>query len=207
MQSYVFMTDSDSDLPYSYVDELDIKMVYMPYVLGGQEYFDDLGRDGKQKDYFDKMRAGEAPITSLLPVAAYLEYIEPCFREGKDILFIAFSSKMSSTIENLRAAREELLAKYPERTDPAYADADSVALLQKVVALLKERGYAPANVDATVIAERPKLAPYIGRIRARLSEALCVPLDAVSVKATTTEGMHDEGKGLCISAMAAATLR
>lgn len=115
MPSYVFMTDSDSDLPFSYVDELDINMVYMPYVLNGQEYFDDLGRNGTQKEYFDKMRAGETPVTSLLPVAAYLEYIEPCFQEGKDILFIAFSSQMSGTIENLRQARDELLAKYPER--------------------------------------------------------------------------------------------
>ncbi len=115
MNPYVFMTDSDSDLPYRYVDELDIQMVYMPYIVNGEERFDDLGRDGKQKEYFDAMRAGVAPVTSLLPTAAYEEYFEPFFKDGKDILFIAFSSQLSGTINNIYAAREELLSRYPER--------------------------------------------------------------------------------------------
>lgn len=115
MNPYVFMTDSDSDLPYRYVDELDMTMVYMPYILDGKEYLDDLGRNGKQKEYFDQMRAGSAPVTSLLPTAVYLEYFEPCFQAGKDILFVAFSSQLSSTIHNIYAARDELLKKYPER--------------------------------------------------------------------------------------------
>ena len=97
MNPYVFMTDSDSDLPFRYVDELDMTMVYMPYILDGKEYFDDLGRSGKQKEYFDNMRAGAAPVTSLLPTAAYVEYFEPCFKEGRDILFVAFSSQLSGS--------------------------------------------------------------------------------------------------------------
>jgi len=112
---YVFMTDSDSDLPYRYVDELKITMVYMPYMLDGQEYLDDLGRSGKQKEYFDNMRQGAVPITSLLPTVAYVEYFEPCFQAGKDILFLAFSSQLSGTIHNIYAAREELMVKYPDR--------------------------------------------------------------------------------------------
>lgn len=115
MNPYVFMTDSDSDLPFRYVDELDMTMVYMPYMVDGKEYMDDLGRNGKQKEYFDNMRAGAAPVTSLLPEAVYEEYFEPCFKDGKDILFVAFSSQLSSTINNIYAARETLLAKYPER--------------------------------------------------------------------------------------------
>lgn len=113
--NYVFMTDSDSDLPFRYVDQLEMTMVYMPYILDGKEYLDDLGRDGKQKEYFDNMRAGAAPVTSLLPTPVYVEYFEPCFEAGRDILFLAFSSQLSSTIQNIFAAREELLAKYPER--------------------------------------------------------------------------------------------
>ena len=115
MNSYVFMTDSDSDLPYQYVDQYNLKMVYMPYVVDGVEYLDDLGRDGKQAEYFEKMRNGTAPMTSLLPTGAYLEYFEPILADGKDILFIAFSSKMSSTIHNVFTARDELLEKYPDR--------------------------------------------------------------------------------------------
>lgn len=115
MNPYVFMTDSDSDLPFSYVDERDISMVYMPYIVDGKEYMDDLGRSGSQKEYFDKMRAGAAPTTSLLPMGAYLDLFEPILAEGKDILFIAFSSQLSGTQQNARNAREELLEKYPDR--------------------------------------------------------------------------------------------
>ncbi len=115
MNSYVFMTDSDSDLPYQFVDQYDLKMVYMPYIIDGVEYFDDLGRNGKQAEYFQNMRNGVAPVTSLLPTPAYLEYFEPILKEGRDILFIAFSSHMSSTINNIFAARDELKPKYPDR--------------------------------------------------------------------------------------------
>ena len=68
-----------------------------------------------QKEYFDSMRAGAAPSTSLLPVGAYLEQFEPILAQGKDILFIAFSSQLSGTLANARSASEELLEKYPER--------------------------------------------------------------------------------------------
>lgn len=113
-QRYVFMTDSDSDLLYSIADEKNIPVVRMPYTLDGKEYFDDNGRAGIEKDFFDKMRAGAFPSTSLLPTEAYLEYFEPILKE-KDLLFVAFSSEMSSTIKNVYEARKILLEKYPER--------------------------------------------------------------------------------------------
>ena len=113
--NYVFMTDSDSDLLFSIADERNIPVVKMPYILDGQEYFDDNGRAGVEKEFFAKMRAGAAPSTSLLSTPVYIEYFEPVFQAGQDILFIAFSSKMSATINNIFEAREELLKKYPER--------------------------------------------------------------------------------------------
>lgn len=111
---YVFMTDSNSDLPYTLVDTYNIPMVFMPYSIDGVEYFADLGRGGDNKSFYDEMRAGASPITSLLPKADYLEYFEPILKES-DLLFIAFSSQLSNTIANIYAAREELLKKYPER--------------------------------------------------------------------------------------------
>ncbi len=114
-QSYVFMTDSDSDLLYSIADERNISVVKMPYILDGKEYFDDNGRAGIEADFFAKMRAGAAPSTSLLSTPVYLEYFEPILSSGKDILFVAFSSQMSNTILNIYEAREQLLQKYPER--------------------------------------------------------------------------------------------
>ncbi len=112
--NYVFMTDSDSDFPYSFADERNIPVVKMPYALEGKEYFDDNGRAGVEKEFYAKMRAGAVPVTSLLPTESYLEYFEPILKDN-DLLFIAFSSQMSATINNVMEAREQLMAKYPQR--------------------------------------------------------------------------------------------
>ena len=115
MQNYILMTDSDSDLPYALKVQYDIPVAYMPYTLDGKEYFDDLGQTLDHKSFFDSMRAGAHPTTSALNETVYEEYFEPILAEGKDILFIAFSSQLSMTINAMRAARETLLEKYPER--------------------------------------------------------------------------------------------
>ncbi len=114
MADYIFMTDSDSDLPFSLKQKYDIPVVYMPYAVDGKEYFDDLGQTMDHKTYFDKMREGATPTTSALNEAAYMEYFEPILKE-KDLLFVAFSSQLSCTIQAIYAAREELLKQYPER--------------------------------------------------------------------------------------------
>ena len=113
--SYIIMTDSDSDLPFALQQEMNIPVVHMPYTLEGQEYLDDLGQTMDYKIYYDKMRAGAHPTTSALNEAVYEEYFEPILAQGKDILFLAFSSQLSMTINAIRAARETLLEKYPER--------------------------------------------------------------------------------------------
>ena len=114
-QSYVFMTDSDSDLPFHLKEKYDIPVVYMPYALNGKEYFDDLGQMLDHKSYYDMMRAGASPVTSALNEESYLEYFEPILKNGKDLLFVAFSSKLSCTLQAVYSAREQLLEKYPER--------------------------------------------------------------------------------------------
>ena len=113
--SYILMTDSDSDLPFALQQEMNIPVVQMPYILEGKEYLDDLGQSMDYKTYFDKMRNGATPTTSALNETIYLEYFEPILQEGKDLLFIAFSSQLSATINAIYAAREQLMEKYPER--------------------------------------------------------------------------------------------
>ncbi len=115
MQNYILMTDSDSDLPYALKAEYDIPVVYMPYTLNGQEYFDDLGQTLNHKSFYDAMRQGAHPTTSALNETVYEEYFEPILQGGQDLLFLAFSSQLSGTINAMRAARETLLEKYPER--------------------------------------------------------------------------------------------
>lgn len=87
-------------------------------------------------------------------------------------------------------------------TDPAFENADSLALAQKVAGLLRENGWGIGNIDATVLAQAPKLAPHILQMRANLAAALNVPTDRVSVKATTEEGLGFTGEGLGIAAHA-----
>lgn len=91
-------------------------------------------------------------------------------------------------------------------TDVTYKDADSIALLQEVVRKIEENRLRVSHVDATIICERPKIKPYAAAMQSRLAQALHVSPDAVSIKATTTEGMNDEGRGLCISASAIASV-
>jgi 2-C-methyl-D-erythritol 2,4-cyclodiphosphate synthase len=89
-------------------------------------------------------------------------------------------------------------------TDPAFEGADSIALLREVVRRLE--GAEVVHVDATVMMERPQLAPHREAMRARLAEALGVPVERVNVKATTGEGMGFVGRREGVAAMAVATI-
>jgi len=103
------------------------------------------------------------------------------------------------------AALGDIGQHFPD-TDPRFKDADSLDLLRAVVVHLDERGFAIGNVDATVVLERPKLAPYRDAIRASLAAALGLSEDAVNVKATTGERLGFVGRGEGAAAMAIATL-
>jgi 2-C-methyl-D-erythritol 2,4-cyclodiphosphate synthase len=87
-------------------------------------------------------------------------------------------------------------------TDPRWKGADSRALLRHVVALAAERGFAIGNVDVTVIAQAPRIAPHVAAMRANIAADLGCDEDAVSVKATTTERLGFAGRGEGIAAMA-----
>ena len=90
--------------------------------------------------------------------------------------------------------------------DPAYEGADSIELLRHVCAVLRENGYRVGNVDCTVIAQRPKLAPHIAAMRQILADAMGVEIGRVSVKATTEEKLGFTGEGLGIAAHAVALI-
>ncbi len=92
-------------------------------------------------------------------------------------------------------------------TDPAFKDADSQVLLQRVIAALRTRGWAPVNIDATLVAEKPKIAPRLAEMKAVLARSTGLPVDAIGVKATTNEGSDDIGRGLAIAAHAVALIK
>ena len=99
----------------------------------------------------------------------------------------------------------DLGAHFPD-SDPRWKGADSRALLRRIVALMRERGFSVGNVDATVIAQAPRLAPHVPAMRANLAADLECGLDDVSVKATTTERLGFSGRGEGIAAMASVLL-
>lgn len=103
------------------------------------------------------------------------------------------------------AALGDIGKLFPDNDD-AYLGADSIELLKKVCEVLRSSGYKVINTDCTVIAQRPKLSPYIDTMRGILAEAMDIPINCVSVKATTEEKLGFTGEGLGISAHAVALI-
>lgn len=104
------------------------------------------------------------------------------------------------------AALGDIGQHFPD-TDPRFEGADSIRLLQEVGHILEEHGYQIENIDATIIAQKPKLMPYLPEMRANVARALQLSVDQVSIKATTEEHLGFTGRGEGISAQAAALLR
>ena len=103
------------------------------------------------------------------------------------------------------AALGDIGKHFPD-TDPRYAGISSLLLLQEVGKLLSGRGYAIGNIDAVIIAQRPKLAPYREEMRMRIAKTLGISPEQISVKATTEEGLGFTGRGEGICAQAVALL-
>jgi len=113
-----------------------------------------------------------------------------------DVLLHAISDALLGA-----AALGDIGKLFPD-TDSKYEGADSLLLLRRVATRLNTAGYRVVNVDSTVIAQAPKLAPYVQKMRSNIARALDVQLNAVSVKATTEEGLGFSGEGLGIAAHA-----
>ena len=103
------------------------------------------------------------------------------------------------------AAMGDIGKLFPD-TEEQYRGADSMLLLDEVIARLHAQGLRPSNVDVTIMMQRPKLRPYIELMRANIARHLALPQDQVSVKATTTEQLGYEGEGLGVTAHAVCLL-
>lgn len=113
-----------------------------------------------------------------------------------DVLLHAVSDAL------LGAAALGDIGKHFPDNDPTYKGAESILLMKEVVRLVKEKGYVVGNIDCTIIAQKPKLAPYIGQMKQNIAQACSVDNDCVNVKATTEEGLGFTGEQLGISAHA-----
>lgn len=110
-----FFCDSNCELDYKTVDELGMELIRMPYTLNGKEEKYDLGRDSDPKVFFAAMRNGADAKTQALNQFDYIDYFEPVFAAGEDIIYVSFSHAMSGTFNSLAIAVDELKARYPDR--------------------------------------------------------------------------------------------
>lgn len=116
----VFFTDTDCEMSYTDAEELGMNVIGMPYTIKNQEYVYDFGKNIDIKKFFNEMRAGEVVTTSALNSQDYIDYFEPVFASGEDILYVHFSSELSATFDHMKVALETLKEKYPERKITLY---------------------------------------------------------------------------------------
>ena len=111
----VYFTDTDCEMTYEDAEQLKMQVIGMPYTINDQEYVYDYGKNTDIDKFYADMRAGAVAITSALNSQDYIDYFEPVLADGKDILYVHFSAKLSGTFEHMNKAIEELKEKYPER--------------------------------------------------------------------------------------------
>lgn len=114
-KNYVLVTDSNSELPLQFAKEHNVDFVPMPYILGDDETPYYLGEHTDFKDFYAKMRSGMMPQTSTYPPQYYIDKLTPYLEDDKDILFISFSSQLSSAFNYITVAREHLIKLFPNR--------------------------------------------------------------------------------------------
>lgn len=107
----------------------------------------------------------------------------------------------------LGAIGEGDIGRHFPDTDPQFKDADSAKLMEHVWGIVKEKGYRLVNIDCTIIAQKPKMAPYIPQMRKRIADLLEATVDQVNVKATTTEKLGFTGRGEGIASQVAVLLQ
>lgn len=114
--SYRIFTEATSDFPASFAEQLNVTVLPMGFTMEGKEYFYIPGRsDMPIETFFEKMRAGVPVTTAQVNAYTFFEAFEPVLKNGEDILYIGFSSKLSGSVQSGFSAAEELRAKYPER--------------------------------------------------------------------------------------------
>ena len=123
--------------------------------------------------------------------------------EGHSDADVAAHAVMDSLLG--AAALLDIGAHFPD-TDPVYKNADSMKLMEKIKEKIKQKGFSIGNVDVTIIAELPRLAPYINEMKSNIARALEISPDNISVKATTNEKLDAIGKGEGMAALAVSLL-
>lgn len=116
MSSYVITCCSTVDLPKEYFEKNNIPYACYHYMMDGEEHLDDLGQSIPFNEFYKRIADGSMPTTSQINISEFMAFFEPFLQEGKDILHLSMSSGISGTCNSAMNAKEELMAKYPDRT-------------------------------------------------------------------------------------------
>lgn len=158
-----FFCDADCELDYKVIEELGISLIKMPFTLDGKEELFDCGKTTDYKGFFDKMRKGASAKTQALNAYDYVQYFEPVFAAGEDILYVSFSHEMSGTFVSMRNALDELKDKYPDRKCTV-VDTKSISMGAGIIvyfaAKLHNEGKSDEEVVSFVEQFREKVKVY-----------------------------------------------
>ena len=164
MRDYIIVTDATSDIPNEMANELNVKVVPMSFSLGEKNYnhYPDY-RELDIKTFYDKQRAGQTSLTTQINVAVYLDFFEEIIKSDKDVLYISFSSALSSTYQSSVLATKELNEKYPDFkiiTIDSKAATLGETLLVKLAAQKKSDGMNIEDLSKWVAENHLKVCHY-----------------------------------------------
>ena len=155
--NFILSCGSTVDLPYEYVHQRDIEVIFYNYLVDGQEYVDDMGRDKDALPGFYAMLAeGKMPSTSQVNTFSYLEHFERLIRQG-DVLHIAFGSGMTASVNNAMEAAAMIREKYPDRrltVIDSLCSSSGYGMLVDGAADLRDKGRSMEEVEQWVMANR-----------------------------------------------------
>jgi len=155
-REFILSCESTVDLPYSYVAGRNIPVLFYTYMVDGQEYTDDMGRDPEALPNFYRVLEEKLPTTSQINEQAYLEYFEDLLSRG-DVLHIAFGSGMTNSVTNAQQAAELLREKYPERklaVIDSLCSSSGYGLLVDVAADMRDAGKSMEEIAQWVLENR-----------------------------------------------------
>ena len=159
---YTLFTDTDCDITPEIAERYGYKLISMPYTIEGEQVFPYVSfKEFDYKEFYNRLRKGVIPTTSALSPVEYINYFEPEFKAGRDILYVHFSAAMTATFNSMRLALEELAEKYPDRklyqidtkgiTLGSYSICLSIGELYKKGASIEEiQAWADKEIDKTV---------------------------------------------------------
>lgn len=143
MADYVITCSSTADLPTEFAKEHNITVLPYQFFMDGKEYYDDQGVSISTHDFYEKVRAGSMPTTSMVNAERYVAFFTPFLEAGQDVLHLEFSSGLSGSFDNAVMVAEQLMQKYPERTVKvvdSLSASRGYGLFVHLVTLKKEEG-------------------------------------------------------------------